>query len=260
MICVLSFYAVQASMAKGLDVLMLMPGEGQKLLTEDQRLLLSRTKSFEGGSEDGPLQACEDLLKDPALPYDVYRWAFLSRITYYMYTFREEQALRIGQQWLREHPDDPLTVNVCNTMINICATRGHPNFTPTVKDLEAAAEPVFRLFPAHDLNVVHAHKAYAFGLYQFGLLDSDADLYARALNHLQETDTILRQMLTMPTLREDLDVSEYEINSRREEIADGIERVSAALESARAQEERRVEHETEKAAGEAWQGLLQDDK
>ena len=239
-----------------LDMLMFLPRDGQKLLTEDQRLLYSQTRSFFGNNEEAPLQACEDLLKDVTLPYDVYRWAYLRRIEYYTVTQREEQALQIGHQWLREHPDDPLNVNVYNTLINICATRGHPDFKPTVKDLEAAAEPVFRLFPAHDLNVVHAHKAYAFGLYQFGIRNDDADLYVRALHQLQEADAILQQMLTMPALREDLDVSESEINIRREEIAAGIERVSATLESVQAQEERRMQHETEKAVDNAWQELL----
>ena len=253
---VVQIIVAETSMAKEIDVLMLLPLEGQKSLTEDQALLYARTKSFEGGAEEGPLQACEDLIKDSTVPYDVYRWAYLSRITYYMYTFREEQALQVGHQWLREHPDDPLNVNVYNTLINICATRGHPDFKPTVKDLEAAAEPVFRLFPAHDLNVVHAHKAYAFGLYQFGIRNNDADLYVRALHQLQEADAILQQMLTMPALREDFDVSESEINSRRVGIAASIKSVSAALESMRAQKERRMQHETEKAVDNAWQELL----
>jgi hypothetical protein len=243
--------------AQYLDMMIILPKEGEKVLTEDQRLLYSKTWAFEGKDEAGPLQACEDLLKDPTLPYDVYRWAFLRRIEHYTITNRETMALQIGHQWLREHPDDPLNINVSNTLINICATRGHDNFKPTVKDLEAAAEPVFQKHSPYDLRVVHAHKAYAFGLYQFGIETNDTQLYSRALSQLQEADTILVKMLEMPALLIDLKVSAEEITGKREEIAAGISSVSATLETARAQEQKRMEHQTETATEKAWQGLLE---
>ena len=246
-------------MASSVPMLLLRPEDGELFLSEDQHLLYGQTWHLVGGDEAEPLQACEDLLKDQTIPYDVYRWAYLRRIDYYTVSNRENKAIEIGRQWVREHPDDPINIHIWNTLIRICGTRRHDDFKPTVADLESVAEPVFSLFSPYSLEVVDAHSNYAFGLYQYGILANDLTLYARALNQLQEADSILEKMLTMPVLLEESANAEYEISRRRNEIASGIERISTTLETAAQREQQKTTIYSEEAAAKAWAILTDND-
>ena len=209
--------------------------EGKVLssLNEEQQKLILKTMSLTGGDESEPLQACEDLLNDSTVPYEVYRYAFLKRIHFYTVTKREWKALDIGKEWLKNHFEDPVTIHVCVDMIHTCATRRNDDFEPTEKDLEAVAEPVFRLFSPNSLGVADAHSTYAFGLTQYAHLANDTrlKLYTKALKHYQEADKILKHLQRIHENEEPTDFDRHKFNRLQHDVTEKIKSVKVWIEN-----------------------------
>lgn len=112
------------------------------------------------GFEAAQLQACEDLMSSPNVPFELYRWAFLRRVDLLSYTYREHQAVDILDQWLGTHPDDPNAMGIRITKAEIVGDRGHARFQPTLQMKEDAYDELFQHHQGNDIALVNARMKF----------------------------------------------------------------------------------------------------
>ena len=199
-------------------------------LTEEQSDLYWAAMRLAGdGEESLVFQACEDLMNDPALPNDVYRWAYLHQIMIYAVTSREDLAMHVANQWISKNPDDPVNLNVRCVMVQICAWRGSPRFKPTLRDLQAAAEPIFTLYSPTNVDVIDAHSVYVDGLERFYAKTHDVTLLERARDHILEALSILDRCEETPALKEDARLDASYAQRKREELDYKLNSLEASL-------------------------------
>lgn len=127
-------------------------------------------KTLGDNVEEAPISACQALRFDQAAPWELRRWATLRELELLTYTRHEREALKLGEEWLCDNPEDPYALNIRTVMGQIVAQRGHSGFRPTVKEVDDVFLPIFANYDAKEWNVIDSRLEYAQKLRQLGAL------------------------------------------------------------------------------------------
>jgi len=162
--------------------------------TTEQDTLIEQASSMRGDNvEAEPVAACDALIADDTLVFELRCWAVRQKMKLCTYARREWEALDAGRAWVSEHSDsegyDPLPIRL--TMANVIATRGHEDFIPLYADVKAVFDDLFSNHPSEGFEMADAHLAYSSALGK--LMSINPALHYEAVEHLGKALDIMER-------------------------------------------------------------------
>lgn len=132
------------------------------MATSEQRdLFKTAEKTLGDGLEDAPIQACRDIIADKTASEDLRRWANLRLVKLYTYTNQEQEALRVGLEWLDANPNYIRAQDIRIDLARMLRDRRHhEGFEPTVDEVIAFNNEVFEKSDSKNLDVLQQHLRY----------------------------------------------------------------------------------------------------
>lgn len=130
--------------------------------TFEQDDLIEATQVLGDNQEVSSVNACDTLIADETLPFELRCWAVRQKMKLCTYAKREWEALDAGKAWLEAHGEedcDPLGIRAM--MGQIVSQRGHENFVPLYEDAKAIFDNLFANHPTDNILMVQAHVNYA---------------------------------------------------------------------------------------------------
>ena len=161
------------------------------------------------GIEAAQLQACEDLIDSPNVPFELQRWAYLRRVTLYSYTYREHRAVEILEQWLEAYPDDPNAMGIRITKATIIGDRGHPDFRPTSRQKEEAYDEIFDNHSTNDIELVNARMKFVVMLQGYQSASDDGRISNRISEQLDKAEASLLRIHSRAVKRSETKLADY---------------------------------------------------
>jgi len=167
--------------------------------TLEQDALLEASAMLGDNREESSVAACDALIADETLPFELRCWAVRQKIRLCAYACREWEALEAGRKWLQEHGDedyDPGAIRV--TLGGIIAYRGHANFVPLGADAKEIFDELISNQPTDDLDKVKLHEDYSRLLRK--LKRTNPALHQRAAEQMGKAVSILENIIEQDEL------------------------------------------------------------
>ena len=122
--------------------------------------------------EKEPTAACDQLIADETLPFELRSWAVRQKMKLCTYARREREAIKTGRDWVDKHGDeDDFALEIRAVMGQIISQRGHPGFVPSYDEAKAVFDDIFEHHPADTMLVIQSHFNYAMLLEKLGLMN-----------------------------------------------------------------------------------------
>ncbi|HDP34882.1 MAG TPA: hypothetical protein ENN29_07205 [Candidatus Hydrogenedentes bacterium] len=178
-----------------------MPRVPFEATTFEQDDLIKEARMRWDNEEAESVAACDLLIADETLPFELRCWAVRQKMTLCTYAGRCAEALDTGRAWLRDHgTEDPHALYIRRVMAHILVRRCRPEFV-LLYDLEGIREifdDFFANHPADNLYVINAHYDYGEVLEKLAAVD-EALRYEAARHFFMASEAITEYMA-----REDL--------------------------------------------------------
>ena len=151
--------------------------------TFEQDALVRDAEGMRGDNrEKEPVAACDALIADETLPFELRSWAVRQKMKLCTYASRTWEAIEAGRAWLDAHGDeDPYAKEIRVMLGHIMAQRGHPGFVPLHDDAKAVFEDIFEHHPPDTMMIIDSHVNYAMLLER--LAWTNEALKVLAINH-----------------------------------------------------------------------------
>lgn len=162
--------------------------------TFEQDALIEAAAMRGDNREETSTAACDALIADETLPFELRCWAVRQKMSLCAYARREWEALETGQEWLLDHGEadyDPLAIRY--QMGQMVAYRGHDGFIPRYEDAKVIFEDLFAHHPADNLLIVQAHLDYSNFLGKWVM--TNPDLHQEAVTQVGNAADALERIL-----------------------------------------------------------------
>ncbi len=162
---------------------------------QDDLLYAAEGRRRPGANENyAPVEACDVLIADDALPFELRSWAVRQKMKLCTYSNDEWEALATGHDWVNTHGDeDPWAFEIRVVMGQIVSQRAHANFVPVYEDVRMVFDDLFEHHPQDTMLVVQAHVNFAHTMERLSLMD--ASLRLRGVKHCGIAVKILEEYI-----------------------------------------------------------------
>lgn len=177
----------------GFDEFTELPEVPFEATTFEQDALIKEASAMRvDNKEKEPTAACDQLIADETLPFELRGWAVRQKMKLCTYARREWEAIETGRDWVNKYGEkDTNALKIRAVMGQIMAQRGHPGFVPLYDDAKAVFEDIFEHYPDDTMLAIQSHVNYAMLLEKLGLMNGALNVlavqqYGIAVNALEK--------------------------------------------------------------------------
>ena len=158
---------------------------------EQDDLIEQAAQMLWDNKEIAPVAACNALIPDETLPYELRCWAVRQKMTLCTYACQHKEALETGRTWLREQGDkDPHSLYIRRVLAHILAGRCNKQELLEYDGTEEIFEEIFAHHTMDDLHVIEMRFDYGRVLEKLGKEDETLKSEA-AKNYYLAYDALL---------------------------------------------------------------------